>query len=104
MGEIKTAVCGMYDSKRDELGMTNGWGRPVSTRLIQPCVTRLSQTGRVAGQLRPVPFRGGSTRVNPSRLNGTGQIRPVTNHGTNWVGKKFPRPFFFKSYIIIYVR
>ena len=51
----------------------------------------------------------GSTRVDPSRLNGTGQIRPVTNHGTNRVGENFPRPLFFlfsffKSYIIIYVR
>ena len=75
--------------------MASGAGRPVSTRPAPPCATRLSRTGRVAGQPGPAPFRGGSTRVDPSRLNGTGQIRPVTNHGTNRVGENFPRPLLF---------
>ena len=74
------------------IGMANGAGRPASTR---PCATRLSRTGRVTGQPAPAPFRGGSKRVDPSRVN-----------GTNRVGKNFPDPpslFFFMSNIIIWL-
>jgi len=88
--------------------MANGAGRPASTRPAPPCAIQTGRTGRVAGQPGPAPLRGGSTRIDPSRVNGTGQIRPVTNHGTNRVGKIFPNPssfflFFKKSYVIIHV-